>query len=262
MISKEITLESECMARKVSFTLMIPGKKREHYPVLWIGGPGGHKEWFEHTNIAVYADTYGIAVVEADSSESWGGRDIEEGHYYFETYFTRELRNYVKKIIPISEDVRDHYITGWSRAGYLALRIGLAHPDLYGTVLCNSGGNVDAYGLYKDIGGMFPGLLERMFDGITTAEEFENSPFHMENIVLNMVKSKAEFPQLIFHCGLDDPLARIPNVRLSEKMKMWGIPHRMEFVEGSHTWECIDRSVKHALELIMADVKENQNGKE
>ena len=258
----EVTFESVCMAGKVTFTLMIPGEKKDSYPVLWIGGPGHHKEWFEHTHIAEYADKYGIAVVEADSSESWGGRDIEEGHYLFESYFTKELRDYVMKLIPMSENVKGHYITGWSRAGYLALRIGLAHPDLYGTVLCNSGGNVDAYGLYKDIGSMFPGLLERMFDGISTAGEFESSPFHMENIVENMVKSNAVFPRLIFHCGIEDPLARIPNVRLSEKMKVWGVPHTLCMVEGSHTWECIDISIKNALEHVMDEKKEKRDGKE
>lgn len=251
MTIKEYSFDSVCMARKVSFTLMTPSDKKEGYPVLWIGGPGRHKEWFENTGIAEYADLYGIAVVEADSSESWGGRDIIDGHYLFESYFTEELRNYVKNIIPFSDNPQEHYITGWSRAGYLALRIGLAHPDLYGTVLCNSGGNVDAYGLYKDIGEMFPGLLERMFEGISSAGEFEKSYFHMENIVETMVKNHDRFPKLIFHCGMDDPLARIPNVRLSEKMKVWGVEHTLTFVEGTHTWKCIDISIKNALKQVM-----------
>lgn len=247
---REYEFASVCMQRSVKFTLMQPAQVKDAYPVLWIGGPGRHREWFEHTGIAEYADQYGLAVVEADSSESWGGRDIEEGHYYFESYFTGELRDYVGKLLPISPSPSDHLITGWSRAGYLALRIGLAHPECYGTVLCNSGGNVDAYGLYKDIGSMYPGLLEKMFDGISNAEDFEKSPFHMEGIVERKWRAGEPFPKMIFHCGEDDPLARIPNVRLSEKMKRWGIEHTLTFVPGGHTWECIDVSIKQALAQV------------
>lgn len=256
MTVKEISFESEYLKRKATFSLAAPEEVKEGGKILWIGGPGKHREWIDHTHVADYAEKYNMTIVEADSSESWGGRDVEAGHYFFESYFTKELREYVSTLIPVSSSAKDHFITGWSRAGYLALRIGLSYPDLFGTVLCNSGGNVDPYGLYKDIGGRFPGLLEQMFDGISNGKEFEESRFNMENIVEDMVKNNKTFPRLIFHCGEDDPLARIPNVRLSEKMKMWEVPHTLCFVEGTHTWECVDQSIKHALELVMKEEKE------
>ncbi|HJC23708.1 MAG TPA: hypothetical protein H9761_08400 [Candidatus Eisenbergiella merdavium] len=255
MEKKEYTWFSRALGEETMVTAGIPKGVKGPLPVLWIDGPGSCREWFEHTGIEEYAERAGLAVVEVDSSKSWGGRDIEDGHYFFETFLTRELPEYLRERELLSDRPEDNYITGWSRAAYMALRIGLHHPELYGNIICCSGGNVDAYGLYKDIKGMYPGLLERMFDGISDGMTFENSIYNPERFVEDWKNAGKAFPRMLFYCGSEDPLARVPCVRLSEKMKLWGIPHGFELLPGIHSWETVDASIRLALEEIEREKK-------
>ena len=255
MKKREYTYFSEALGEETTVTVGIPEGKQGPYPVLWIDGPGSCRDWFTYTGIEEYAERAGLAVVEADSSKSWGGRDIEDGPYYFDTFLTKELPEYLSQREDLSDRPQDNYITGWSRAAYMALRIGLYHPERYGTIICHSGGNVDAYGLYRDIKGMYPGLLERMFDGISDGMTFENSIFNPERFVEEWKNEAKPFPQMMFYCGSEDPLARVPCVRLSEKMKLWGIPHVFEMVPGIHSWETVDVTIRMALETIERKMK-------
>ena len=101
----EHRFHSSMLEREAVISLGVPSGPAAGRPLLWIGGHD-HREWLERTRVADYAEQAGMAVVVVDSSKSWGGRDIKQDHYWFESYLTKELPGKLKEWVELPESAQ------------------------------------------------------------------------------------------------------------------------------------------------------------
>lgn len=109
-------------------------------PVLWLlhGASGHSSDWLRYTQIELFAQEKGIVVV-CPSAANGFYINARVGTQW-EDIITDKLWKTVHSMLPTSDAPENNYIAGLSMGGYGALRLGLAHPELYGRIGCMSGG--------------------------------------------------------------------------------------------------------------------------
>lgn len=249
METKEYVLLSECLGGEAKVMIFVPKNRKVPSPVLWTVGPGDHKRWMEQSDICRLAEEAGLMIVSVDTSGTWGGLNRCDENYYFEDYLIKELPSLVSQLYPICEQPEFNYITGFSKGSYIALRMGLLHPERFGYVASIGGGGLDAYSFYYDIGSMNPGLIERMF-GISDPFEFEQSDYNPENLIERLHREGKQFPAVHLFCGEKDALARVVNVRMHYKMERLNITHDLTLIDSGHDWVTVNTSIEKAIEQI------------
>lgn len=250
MEAKEYVFLSECLGGEAKVMIFVPKNRendgRNSIPVLWTVGPGDHRKWMMQSDVCRLAEEAGMAVVSVDTTDTWGGLNRPAENYYFEDYLTRELPALVESVFPACREPEFNYITGFSKGSYIAFRMGMSHPERFGTVISIGGGGLDAYSFYYDIGTMNPGLIERMF-GLKTPEEFEKSDYNPENLVERLCQEEKKLPALYLFCGEKDALARVVNVRMHMKLEALNVPHQFTLFDSGHDWVTVNRSIEKAI---------------
>ena len=79
----------------------------------------------------------GLAVVVVDGCNSFYVDHPERGENYA-TFAGREIVDFTRRILPLSDRREDTYIAGISMGGYGALHTALAYPDTFGAVIALS----------------------------------------------------------------------------------------------------------------------------
>lgn len=167
------SFHSEYVGYETMFTIILPQEKhirsaasaqmqlhsfKKEYPVLFLlhDETEGREEWLHMTSLCRYAQETGIAVVLPEGHRSfysdYAGRDGNSGEndtgiqllqkfseLMYETFITEELVEYVRTMFPISSDRSKTWIGGKSMGGFGALKLGLNHPELFGSVFSISG---------------------------------------------------------------------------------------------------------------------------
>lgn len=253
---KEYGFSSKCLGCEAKVMVFAAQNTEIAGPILWTVGPGDHKRWMEQSNICQLAEEAGISLVSVDTSGTWGGLNRPEDNYYFEDFLIKELPKLIAPILPVSDEPALNYITGFSKGSYIAFRMALNHPERFGYVASIGGGGLDAYNFYYDIGGMNPGLLERMFQ-ISDPFEFEKSDYNPENLVERIYKEGKPFPIIHLFCGEKDALARVVNVRMHSIMERFKIPHDFTLIDSGHDWITVNKSIEQAIKEMknLSDLK-------
>lgn len=145
-------------------------------------------DWLSYTRAEQYSTRYGVALI-APSMNSARYNNWQGGAQW-ETYFVRELWDYVHGMLPLlSERREDNAIFGLGRGGYGALKFALVAPEQYGAVFAAS---------YDD--GFLKGVLgggAHMFrggSGYPSPEAFLESPDNIRQYVATYADSGREKP--------------------------------------------------------------------
>ena len=187
------------------------------------------------------------------------GTDIPAVGFFYEDFVRHDMIPATKESFGIDVEHVRHHIAGFSKGSYLAMRMGVLFPDLFGHIVSCSGGNADAYGLYYDMEKIIPGLVERMFPGITSARQFDLSDYNMENLLRTLAGDGATFPLIDMYCGNEDLQARSANIRLDGVLTELGIAHTFTMLDGPHGWRNAEKAMRDAIDRIMTNAGNTNN---
>lgn len=145
-------------------------------------------DWLSYTRAEQFSTRYDVALI-APSMNSARYNNWQDGAQW-ETYFVRDLWDYVHGMLPVlSEKREDNAIFGLGRGGYGALKFALVKPEQYGAVLSAS---------YDD--GFLKGVLgggAHLFkggSGYPSPEAFLESPDNIRRYAETYAESGKEKP--------------------------------------------------------------------
>jgi len=106
-------------------------EKREKLPVLWLlhGGSDNYSDWHNCTQVQLFADQYGYAVVMPDAQTS-SYANMAYGPAWLD-YYTKELPEYIYSRFPFSRKREDNFISGMSMGGAGTVKLALLNPERY-----------------------------------------------------------------------------------------------------------------------------------
>lgn len=248
------TWTTQYLADDVGVQAIIPASAENITDVLYLVGHMSN-EWFEETNIARMVEGSTIALIAIDDLGSWGGINRPDDNFFYEDFIRRDVLPDTEASFGIGiNDVRRH-IGGFSKGSYLAMRMGVLFSNLFGHIISCSGGNADAYGLYYDMEKVIPGLVAKMFPGITSARQFDLSDYNMENLLRRLAAKGTTFPFIDMYCGNEDLVARSANIRLDGVLTELGIVHTFTMLDGPHGWHNAEKAMNAAIGAIKETAK-------
>jgi len=197
------------------------------HPVIYQlhGLSDDHSIWQRRTTIEMHAERIGAMVVlleggqsfytdKADGTGRWEAHIIESIALVDATYRTRT-------------DRLGRAIGGLSMGGYGALKIGLKHAELFGSIVSHSGA-VDVADRFREFlkDPYMAALVGSIFGaGVATAED-----------IFHLARSAKPLPRIAIDCGVDDFLIE-DNRRLHAHFERHHIAHRYQEFPGGHSWE-------------------------
>lgn len=109
---------------------------------VWMlhGYSGNCTDWQRLSGMERHAVSRRVAVVMPDAENSFYA-DMAYGKPWF-TYLTKELPDFLKRVLPLSDRREDCFIGGLSSGGYGAMKIGLTYPERFSAIACLSAYNI------------------------------------------------------------------------------------------------------------------------
>ena len=241
-----VAVKSEKMGREINNVIVVPKTvvdgDAQKYPVVYLlhGYSGCHLDWNNHVDLTKLADEFSMIFVCPDAENNWYLDSPLDPKSQYETYITKELREYVDENYPTMADVKHRAITGLSMGGHGALLLAWRHPDIYSS--CGSmSGAVDITKIKK--GGF----------GIDKLVKFEDRKNYS---VINLVPSLENGKQnIIIDDGTSDFLIK-ENRALHAALLEHGIDHEYSERPGRHTWEYWVESLNHHLYFFAKHFKD------
>lgn len=218
-------------------------KSHGQFPVLYLlhGTFGDEGDWQRFSRIEDYARKCNLMVV-MPFGENSCFRDEASGKNY-ETYITQELPEIIRWMFPASGRREDTFICGLSMGGGAAVRLGLAHPDIYGY----------AAGLSSELGSVSQMVMDNSFtiwshafDGIPMGKETSTD---MEWLAKQAIKNTQAAPKLFLACGTEDFLYE-ENCRYHQYLNEIGYEHVFSVKEGNHNWDFWDSEIQKVLRWL------------
>ena len=175
---------------------------------VWMlhGYSGNCTDWQRLSGIERHAVSRRVAVVMPDAENSFYA-DMAFGKPWF-TYLTKELPEYLMRVLPLSDRREDCFIGGLSSGGYGAMKIGLTFPERFSAIACLS-----AYNIPEDFSWQYadkPEGWRRMFRlcyGDLFPDGMMGSEHDLWTLADHVRKSGASRPR-IYHVWGDRDVAR------------------------------------------------------
>lgn len=210
------------------------------YPVVYLlhGYGGNHTTWAHQTkpDLDKLASSLNIIVVCPDGANSWYWDSPENPSSRYETYVTKELREYIDKHYHTLPDRNGRAITGFSMGGHGGLWLGFRHPDLYGACGSMSGG-VDIR------------PFQNNWDMKKQLGNYSKYPQRWkEHSVIGILPYDLQYGPLniIIDCGTEDFFYQV-NQKLHEKLLYFDIPHDYITRPGYHNHEYWRNAIDYQL---------------
>ncbi len=229
---------SQALAKQVGATVILPEDNGGPYPVFYLlhGLSDDHAHWTRKSSVERHADGLPLIIVMPD-----GGRgfytDAREGFAY-ESAIVDDLIPFIDHTFRSDARREGRVIGGLSMGGYGALKLALAHPDLFCSAVSHSGALAAGH---VDIKGEDDWSKER-------ARIFGPQPEGGPDDIFSLAEriDRALLPALRLDCGLDDGLLPI-NRAFHAHLEALGISHEYAEFPGGHTWEYWDCHIRDAL---------------
>lgn len=231
-----------------------PGKSTpgvgEPFKTIYLlhGYSGSRNDWLRHSDIELWANRYGYAVIMPDGGNSFY-LDNEDTGEYFGDHIGRELVTLTRRMFPLSHRREDTVIAGLSMGGFGALRNGLHYNDTFGSIIALSsalitgevaamqpgtGNAIAPYGYYRHTFGD-PGKLSGS----------DKDPKHLANECLK----NSLMPDIFLACGTEDFLYA-QNTDYHTHLQSIGYPHQWRTQEGNHDFDFWNKAMPAALEWL------------
>ena len=228
------TFRSASLSAERAYTILLPvGYDRDparRYPVLYLlhGKSGGHTDWSQRAPLREAVGEAPLIVVMPDGDDGWYV-DWADGAHGYEGQIVRDLVPHVDGAYRTLATREGRAVAGLSMGGYGAIKLALAHPDLFASAASLSGAL------------RFP--REGWDDG---PKVFGTGPpserLRARNDVLELAESLQRArpawsgPALYLDCGTDDFLYD-SNTRVRAFLREVGVPYEYHEQPGAHSWE-------------------------
>lgn len=186
--------------------------------------------------------------------------DGEDGYYVnwydgsrpYEDYLIHDVIPAAEDVLGVSPDRANRHIIGVSMGGQGALRIGLSHPDMFGSASSLSSLVLDREGARK----MLESRLVRMMTDVEDAfgdggdDEFSDS----QNAYRLVERRPPQLDQKIFLAAGQDEWEMFADtsMKFSRHLAHLGVDHKFVLYTGGHGWEdwmpVIEKAMIYAVE--------------
>ncbi|MEK5491765.1 alpha/beta hydrolase-fold protein [Paenibacillus sp. FSL R7-0297] len=259
MATLQISLQSKCLKREVTFNALLPVDLPEGLGLpVWAGQPlrslyllhgfsGSHSDWMSFSRIRELSDRYQIAVF-MPAGENGFYVDDENRDAFYGEYVGRELVEFTRRMFPLSAASEDTWIGGLSMGGYGAIRNGLKYAEQFGRIIALSSALIPyrIAGIppdYKD-GIASYSYYASVFGDLSRLLGSDKDP---EQLVLDVKAKGLALPKLYMACGTEDMLLDV-NRRFHQFLEGEGAGHHYVEGPGDHNWEYWDKHIEAALE--------------
>jgi putative tributyrin esterase len=189
------------------------------------GHSDDHTIWLRRTTIERHAERIGAIVVMLFGERSFYHDDVA-GHRLWEQHILQSVA-LIDRTFRTRADRHGRAIGGLSMGGYGALKLALAHSDLFGCAVSHSGA-VDAVGLMAERkpGDTLGDDMRRAFGARVPASAD----------IFKLALRARPLPRLHIDCGTEDFLLA-GNRKLQAFLTRRGIPHTYREFPGGHSWD-------------------------
>lgn len=204
--------------------------------------------WLRKTCVERYALERGLAVIMPD-----GGLSCYENMAHgarYRDFICRELPERISACFPVSTDREKIFIAGCSMGGFGALKLGLAHPEIWSKIGCFSAAHFE----YQPDARRNREMLERVY-GDRIAEY--DAQIAADALSVNAGSREVS----IWHCCGDEDILK-ENAQKAraffEEMEPGKINYHFEMLPGRHDWSLWDEAVRRffaSLELEKPEVQ-------
>jgi S-formylglutathione hydrolase FrmB len=218
--------------------------KAQRYPVLYLlHGLGGNEqsaavsgEWTELQDLRRDHKVGDFLVVAPDGWDTFyiNSRD---GKTLYGDFFIREFMPFIERTYRVRAERASRGISGFSMGGYGALRIGFAHPEMFGSISAHSAALMrdppEGVNAGASTGNLAARILANVFGNPIDQEFWDlNSPFLLarKNPTL-LAKTK-----IYFDCGTEDSYGFYRGAsELDQSLNSLKIPHEFHLFAGGHS---------------------------
>lgn len=151
-----------------------------------------------------------------------------------ETYLTRDVPDWIRRNLPVSENPDEWTIGGFSQGGTCSTQIGPNHPELYGNVLAVDGEIAPTDGSVEQ-------MVERYFGGDRAAYE--------RQVPVNALRAHAPSNQtMILAAGEKDVVSTANIATIGEEAKKagWKVVE-IKVKDAGHDWRAVNETLAVAL---------------
>jgi S-formylglutathione hydrolase FrmB len=231
---------SQSLQKHMGMYVAVPDVEGPHRVVYQLHGlSDDYTVWLRRTSIERHAEKFGLMIVMPDGGRSFY-TDAVSGPR-FEAHMLETIR-YIDRTFRTVDGPHGRGIGGLSMGGYGSMKLGLKHPELFGSIASHSGA-LDMR--YRSIDS--PAFLEEL--------RFIYGPeVQPEQDCFALAERPGRKPAIYFDCGVDDFLLD-HNRRFAEHLRTLGVKHTYKEHPGAHTWEYWDRHVPTALRFHWRHMK-------
>lgn len=230
---------SNSLQKQSTFHIVFP-EGREFAPpwatfYLLHGLSDDHTIWARRTSIERYVAGLPLAVVMPDGGRGWySNAQVGFAH---EDDLIQDVIGLVERTFPVKAERSGRAIGGLSMGGYGAVKLGLKHHAMFGSVHAHSG----AVGIMRDEDRMrqLAPEFQRIFGD--TPRGGPEDPFTLVERI-----DHGRIPPMRLDCGTDDFLLD-QNRAFHAHLDALHIPHEYEEFPGGHDWAYWDTHVREAI---------------
>ena len=222
---------------------------QDKLPALYLLHDLGENQttWQRKTSVERYALKHQIAVIMPSGLDNWY-TDMSLAKGYFNNYFSfmcEELIDICHSFFPkLSDDKKDRFAAGNGMGGYGAVKLALAHPELYRAGISLKG-IVDIESEILETADK--GMKKRYEDIFGNAESVRGS----HNDLFSYVNEGENKSNIYLFCGEEDN-EYDQNCKLSKSLGEKGYHVDMKTHKGKTEWDELDGQLKQIIEVITA----------
>lgn len=242
------TIFSEALGMMVSVIVCVPANSpyidaQGNVPVITVlhGLSDNRTAWIRRTNIELYAEQRGVALVIPEVQRSFYA-DMHKGIAYYR-YISQELPDQCCRMFHLSKKKEDNYLMGISMGGYGTLKLAFRQPERYEAVAAFS----SAVDVEKRL------LSPEAFIGQGEREAITGDHIADENNLFFLAEKapdKEALPRIFMTCGKSDYMYE-DNRRFCRHLDAQGVPYTYEEWEGGHDWRFWEASVQKAMPFFL-----------
>jgi S-formylglutathione hydrolase FrmB len=221
-----------------------PDSKAQRYPVLYLlHGLGGNEksaavsgEWNVLQDLRRDHKAGNFLVVAPDGMDTFyiNSRD---GKMLYGDFFLREFMPFIERMYRVRAGRAERGITGFSMGGYGALRIGFAHPELFGSISAHSAALMrdppQGVNAGASAGNMAARVLTNVFGNPIDQKFWDlNSPF----LLAKKNSASLSKTKIYFDCGTEDSYGFNHGAsEMDQALNSFMIPHEFHLYPGGHS---------------------------
>jgi putative tributyrin esterase len=242
-----INYHSRSLQKASSFNIVFPDDPGIARPwavfYLLHGLSDDHTIWMRRTSIERYLAGLPLVCVMPDGGRCWYTNAVDG--YPYEDDLIKDVVGLVDRSFPVKAERSGRAIGGLSMGGYGAIKVGLKHADMFGSINSHSGAL--AFTHNAEEGRKLSPEFTRIF-GIKPAGGPEDPFAIVERMDHGLI------PPMRIDCGTEDFLID-QNRKFHERLESLHIAHEYQEFPGSHNWEFWDLHVREAIAFHVRNLK-------